>query len=268
MKDSVSSVGGTCQHGYAYDERHPKNVIIGHSTRWPDIIKRLSGTIPGLEYLSRNKGHLKDEVFFKYRDVKMKYAFSPEGTIGVHTLVTQNAFLGARNIINIGCVGGINHNLEHGSQVICNSAIRNSGFGKLLVDDDEEVVTSALLNKALADAMKELVGLATLARVWCVDTLYYTFAQLQNVLDRGAPPDVVEMEIEAGALTAGWLNFNFFPDTPIQYAQLGYVSDKLPDSAVMNSTWQDPFLRRTTKNMVPWKERSFELAINAFVGLH
>lgn len=189
----------------------------------------------------------------------MKYVFAPEGTIGIQSEIIKHSMRGAVNIINIGCVGGINPNLQIGSQVICRDAIRDSGFGHLLASMDEEAQTSEYLNKILEETTTILEGTAVIARVWCVDTLYYTYSQLKEALKNPFPPDVVEMELEAGAITTGWLNANFFKNEPRRYAQIGYISDQVP---LVEHQWSDPFGGTTTKDMVPWKIKSFEIAIN------
>lgn len=246
--------------GYQPIDGYPKHVIIGHSVRWPQIIKNLQSKIPGLHFLNRTKEHCQDFVDFTYNGVAMRYAFAPEGTIGIQTEVIRHALRGADTVTNIGCAGGLDPSLVPGDPVICTEAIRDSGFGRQLATPDEKAVTSEYLNMLLAEVATELFGLATLGKVWCVDTLYYTFAQLQQVLSDPNPPILVEMELEAGAISAGWVNANDRKDNPVQYAQIGYVSDNVP---LQKAEWQDPFKPHAPKKMVPWKEQALRIALAA-----
>ena len=91
-----------------------------------------------------------------------------------------------------------------------------------------------------------------------MDTLYYNAQKLAELRER---PDVVEMESEAGAITAGWLNHNYFGNDKVAYAQLGYVSDCL----FGNSPWQDPFTTDRTPKMISWKRDSLRIALNALL---
>lgn len=249
------------RQGYLNTPNYPRHIIIGHSTRWPTIIKEAQSEMPELSVTSRKKGRNEDEVNFSYKGVPMKYVFAPEGTIGIQTQIIKHSMRGARNFINIGCVGGINPDLSVGSQLVCKEAIRASGFGQLFATADEKAITSESLNAIVLETMQEITNTAVLAQVWCVDTLYYSYAQLQATLLGEVVPDVVEMEMEAGTITAGWLNHNYFPDNQVRYSQIGYISDRVP--LEWSSSWKDPFEGSSTKRMIPWKKTSLQIAVEA-----
>lgn len=167
---------------------------------------------------------------------------------------------GGEYLVNVGCVGGINPELKEGNLVVCREAIRKSGFGVNLATPDEKATTSEQLSILIQETATELSMSAVQANVWCVETLYYTFEQLHELMANGQKPDVVEMEMEAGTITTGWLNHNYFADKPRHYAQVGYISDRLP---INEGEWPDPFKGNKTKMMVPWKENAFLTTINA-----
>jgi hypothetical protein len=251
--------------GYEPVEAYPRNIVFGHSTRWPKLIQSMEGKLEGLKVGKHTTGHFEDELDFDFNETPMKYVLASEGSLGLQTQIIKHAMRGGQNFVNIGCVGGINPRLGVGSQVICKEAIRHSGFGQHLATPDERAITSETLNKILSEITEASIGMAVMANVWCVDTLYYTFDQLQQALNGCLSPDVVEMEMEAGTITTGWLNANYFPEKPKQYAQLGYVSDQLP---LKESEWTDPFKGNKTKIMIPWKKQAFEIAIKALSAAH
>lgn len=249
---------------YQPEKGYPKQVIFGHSRKWPRIIGEQAKLTKGLKVHKHTKTSTEDEVDFSFRGRRMKYVYTPEGALALHTQIVRTAMKGARHLINIGCAGGVAEELNIGDKIVCQKAIRESGFGKHLASDDEPAVMSPTVTEALLNVGKSLSAVPELATVWCVHTLYYTANHVAAVLKHQEKPHIVEMESEAGAITAGWLNANYFSNDPVQYGQLAYISDGLPTA---NKTWEDPFPGNRTEKMVKWKTDSFWIALKTLLEL-
>jgi len=250
---------------YKKIEGYPEVVILGHSTRWPEILSSISISDPNLTVLNHSLTRYEETVLFLSYGRQILYIFASEGSLSLHTKIVKAAFNGAKYIINIGCSGSINENLNIGDIVICNCAVRDSGFGNLLATHDQIAVCSPFLNTLLLNSASNITNKtksfpkSILGNVWCVNTLYYT---KENVLEAKAKGcDIVEMEMETGAITTGWLNENFFNDNPIHYSQISYISDKLP---INGEEWTDVFTEEKSSTMLGGKRDSLSIVLEVF----
>lgn len=247
---------------------YPEIVILGHSTRWPDILSAISKKDPNVSILNHTLTRYRESVLFVSYGKRMQYIFSNEGSLGLHTEIVKASFNGAKYIINIGCSGSINKDLTIGDIVICNEAVRDSGFGNLLASEDQDAQCSQYLNRILLNGISNLsmriesFPKYKVGNVWCVNTLYYSKENALVAKEKGC--DIVEMEMETGTITTGWLNENYFNDTPIQYAQVSYISDKLP---INGENWQDVFAEGKTDAMITGKVNSLLIVLEAFKNL-
>lgn len=253
---------------YKKIENYPEIVILGHSTRWPEILSSISVSNPNLTVLNHTITKHGETVLFLSYGRQILYIFTSEGSLNLHTKIVKAAFNGAKYIINIGCSGSINENLNMGDIVICNCAVRDSGFGNLLATPDQIAVCSPFLNALLLNSASNLSNKtksfpkSILGNVWCVNTLYYSKQSVLEAKAKGC--DIVEMEMETGAITTGWLNENYFNDNPIHYSQISYISDKLPLS---QESWSDVFADGKTNQMIKGKVNSLSLVLEALRNL-
>jgi len=249
---------------YKKIENYPEIVILGHSTRWPEILSSTSISDPNLTVLNHSLTRYGETVLFLSYGRQILYTFTSEGSLNLHTKIVKAAFNGAKYIINIGCSGSINENLNIGDIVICNRAVRDSGFGNLLATPDQIAVCSPFLNALLLNSASNLSNKtmsfpkSILGNIWCVNTLYYSKEDALRAKEKGC--DIVEMEMETGAITTGWLNENFFNDNPIHYSQISYISDKVP---LNQESWSDVFADGRTNEMIKGKVNSLSLVLEA-----
>jgi len=250
---------------YKKIENYPEIVILGHSTRWPEILSSTSISDPNLTVLNHSLTRYGETVLFLSYGRQILYTFTSEGSLSLHTKIVKAAFNGAKYIINIGCAGSINENLNIGDIVICNRAVKDSGFGNLLATPDQIAVCSPFLNTLLLTNASNLSNKtksfpkSMLGNVWCVNTLYYSKQSVLEAKAKGC--DIVEMEMETGAITTGWLNENYFNDNPIHYSQVSYISDKLPLS---QESWSDVFADGKTNEMIKGKVNSLLVVLETF----
>ncbi len=250
---------------YKKIENYPEIVILGHSTRWPEILSSTSINNPNLTVLNHSLTRYGETVLFLSYGRQILYTFTSEGSLSLHTKIVKAAFNGAKYIINIGCAGSINENLNIGDIVICNRAVKDSGFGNLLATPDQIAVCSPFLNTLLLTNASNLSNKtksfpkSMLGNVWCVNTLYYSKQSVLEAKAKGC--DIVEMEMETGAITTGWLNENYFNDNPIHYSQVSYISDKLPLS---QESWSDVFADGKTNEMIKGKVNSLLVVLETF----
>lgn len=250
---------------YKKIENYPEIVILGHSTRWPEILSSTSISDPNLTVLNHSLTRYGETVLFLSYGRQILYTFTSEGSLNLHTKIVKAAFNGAKYIINIGCAGSINENLNIGDIVICNRAVKDSGFGNLLATPDQIAVCSPFLNTLLLTNASNLSNKtrsfpkSILGNVWCVNTLYYSKQSVLEAKAKGC--DIVEMEMETGAITTGWLNENYFNDNPIHYSQVSYISDKLPLS---QESWSDVFADGKTNEMIKGKVNSLLVVLETF----
>ena len=253
---------------YKKIENYPEIVILGHSTRWPEILSSTSINNPNLTVLNHSLTRYGETVLFLSYGRQILYIFTSEGSLSLHTKIVKAAFNGAKYIINIGCAGSINENLNIGDIVICNRAVKDSGFGNLLATPDQIAVCSPFLNTLLLTNASNLSNKtksfpkSMLGNVWCVNTLYYSKQSVLEAKAKGC--DIVEMEMETGAITTGWLNENYFNDNPIHYSQVSYISDKLP---LNQESWSDVFADGKTCEMIKGKVNSLSLVLEALRNL-
>lgn len=250
---------------YTKIDGYPEIVILGHSTKWPIIFLSISKNDPNIVILDHTLTRYREYIFFRSYGTPMLYIFTNEGSLGLHTEIVKAAMNGAKYIINIGCSGSINEEFHTGDIVICNTAVRDSGFGDLLATPDQIAQCSLDLNlKFLNTASKLSSELKTfpkykIGNVWCVNTLYYSKENALKAKEKGC--DIVEMEMETGAITTGWINENFFNDNPIQYSQISYISDELP---IHGGDWSDVFVDGKTDAMLKGKGDSLLLVLETF----
>jgi len=245
---------------------YPEVVILGHSSKWPDILTSVSNKDPNIVVLNHTQIKKKESVYFQSYGRPIVYIYTSEGSLSLHTEIVKVAFNGAKYIINIGCSGGLNDELNIGDIVICKNAIRDSGFGNLLASPDQTAECSSFLNSLLLNSAIKLRNnniqnfpKSKIGNVWCVNSLYYRKENALRAKEKGC--DIVEMEAETGAITTGWLNYNFFNDRPIQYSQISYVSDKVP---INTQGWTDIFANGESYSMIKGKIDSLFVVLDTF----
>lgn len=253
---------------YKKIEGFPEVVIIGHSTRWPQILSSVSKDDPNIVVLQHTLTRYEESVLFAAYGKLIKYIFASEGSLALHTTMVKAYFNGAKYIINIGCAGGLKEDLKVGDLVICNEVVRDSGFGNLLATDDERAVCSTRLSELLLNGASKLGNTvkdfpkSRVGKVWCVNSLYYSEEQVDSARQKGC--DIVEMEVETGAITMGWLNENYFKENPVEFAQISYISDMLQGC---NGPWCDVFASDKTEEMVIGKRDALLATLEALKGL-
>ena len=97
---------------YKKIEGYPEVIILGHSTRWPEILSSTSISDPNLTVLNHSLTRYGETDLFLNYGRQILYIFTSEGSLNLHTKIVKAAFNGAKYIINIGCSGSINENLK------------------------------------------------------------------------------------------------------------------------------------------------------------
>ncbi len=246
---------------------YPKHVIIVHHPSYIAIAKNLAAESPNLchDECWEHASHYRQKFIYKGVPFVIDDARDNAKDTIRHEL--QNYFWGARNVLNIGAAGGVNPETAIGDLVVGERAIRDNGIDSNLASPDEEAISSPTVSKHLYDASYRLAGKGHTFHgdIWTVRNKYYTFDDLEMArADEKYNPQVVEMEMAAFCIMAGWINANYAEQMgELQIGNLFYISDKLPQSS--SEKWIDPMLDMS--QLVAFKTQALLSAINTLAEM-
>ena len=180
----------------------PKGLIMCYSSRLFDYIKN--------EYNAQYIPNVFGEYFYVIEENQTQIGICGGFGIGAPIatiLIEELSVIGIKNFISIGTAGCLQKDIEFGTTIVCDKAIRDEGVSHHYLQKEKFAYPSQILTNQIIKILKNKNQSYKIGGSWTIDAPYReTLSELVNYRNEG----ILTVEMEAAAIftVTRYLNLN------------------------------------------------------------